>query len=464
MKTRLIVIQLFYILIFSDAPSLMSQIDLPADGGGSAEFEKHTAPCISNSERQHVNEIIIENIKKYKIQTEPKKMIVLYDWPIAQNPIFDFNSTYGISNFVDHDPAYPNQLEDWNCGQNTYDTPNGYNHQGIDIFLWPFDENQVDNEQTWAVAAAAGTILAKNDGEPDDNCAFNNNTANYVILSHSDGSRSWYWHLKLNSVLTKPIGSSVAAGEYLGVIASSGNSTGPHLHFECYDENLDLIDPYSGTCNNLNTSTFWNTQKPYWEPTINTLYVHHAPPSFQACPNLDIPNIATNIQLGQTAYYVGYFHDLQTSNSTSYEINRPDGSTWDSWTHSPSSTFRGSYWYWTRTIPTSEVEGVWTFEATLNGHTEIREIVVGTPCPSSYSSANGNPLTGSQSASFDFETNGIIESSQIISGSSTIVDYDSGTSICLDPGFEVTNGSIFHAFIEGCFGAQINNQNESTKN
>ena len=66
-------------------------------------------------------------------------------------------------------------------------------------------------------------------------------------------------------------------------------------------------------------------------------------------------------------------------------------------------------------------------------------------CPPNYSGTN--QLTGIQQTSFDFETNGAIESDQIINAN---VDYDSGSMIELLEGFEVKLGKIFHAFIDGC--------------
>lgn len=68
-------------------------------------------------------------------------------------------------------------------------------------------------------------------------------------------------------------------------------------------------------------------------------------------------------------------------------------------------------------------------------------------CPSNYD------LSGNQSSNFDFETDGIITSTQIINGNS-IVDYDSGIEIILNPDFEVTLGSRFQAIIDGCGGIE----------
>ena len=75
-----------------------------------------------------------------------------------------------------------------------------------------------------------------------------------------------------------------------------------------------------------------------------------------------------------------------------------------------------------------------------------------TPCPPDYAGANA--LSGNQSTMMDFETDGIIESTQVIDGGAgQNVDYDSGNSIELNGPFEVKNNTVFHAFIDGCGGA-----------
>jgi len=60
-------------------------------------------------------------------------------------------------------------------------------------------------------------------------------------------------------------------------------------------------------------------------------------------------------------------------------------------------------------------------------------------------------LTGQVFTNSDFETDGLLESTQEIQANTT-VDYDSGTAVQLLPGFETILGAEFLAFIDGCNG------------
>ncbi|MFD5429873.1 peptidoglycan DD-metalloendopeptidase family protein [Streptomyces sp. NPDC127084] len=52
---------------------------------------------------------------------------------------------------------------------------------------------------------------------------------NQVVIRHTDGTYSQYAHL---SSLSISAGQSVSGGQQIGLSGSTGNSTGPHLHFE----------------------------------------------------------------------------------------------------------------------------------------------------------------------------------------------------------------------------------------
>lgn len=62
---------------------------------------------------------------------------------------------------------------------------------------------------------------------------------NYVRLEHGGGMASGYAHM---SQIAAAPGSRVRAGQVIGYVGSSGLSTGPHLHFEVY-QNGQTVNP-----------------------------------------------------------------------------------------------------------------------------------------------------------------------------------------------------------------------------
>ena len=60
---------------------------------------------------------------------------------------------------------------------------------------------------------------------------------NYVVLTHHSGYRTLYAHL--SSILTRT-GAYVNSGERIGLVGSTGLSTGPHLHFTVYKNGVTV--------------------------------------------------------------------------------------------------------------------------------------------------------------------------------------------------------------------------------
>ena len=107
-----------------------------------------------------------------------------------------------------------------------------------------------DISGAFVIAAAAGTIDHRVDEHPDNNKLeyLNEGRGNCIGILHDNGYRTVYQHLQKDSVINAvPNVTKVEKGQRIGRVGSSGNSDGPHLHFEVHQKkssgDYEKIDP-----------------------------------------------------------------------------------------------------------------------------------------------------------------------------------------------------------------------------
>lgn len=81
-------------------------------------------------------------------------------------------------------------------------------------------------------ASKAGTVIVSQ---------YSSSYGNYVAISHGSGNTTLYAHMSSRKV---SVGQYVNQGDVIGITGSTGNSTGPHLHFEV-TENGVRVNPLS---------------------------------------------------------------------------------------------------------------------------------------------------------------------------------------------------------------------------
>ena len=133
----------------------------------------------------------------------------------------------------------------------------GGGHNAIDIA-----EGEGENN---IIAAKAGTVIYVSSGYGPGylGCTDGGGYGNSVLIDHGDGYYTRYSHLSsINSNIV--VGKTVKKGERLGVMGTSGNSSGVHLDFTIYSGGYnarDRIDPLE----------FYNTEPEYGSIDPNTI-------------------------------------------------------------------------------------------------------------------------------------------------------------------------------------------------
>ena len=131
----------------------------------------------------------------------------------------DHNSNVGVLGSIFEDSSWRNHISsDYGPRTNPYV---GF-HRGIDIGM------------------PMGTpICATKDGTVSTSLYSNGSYGYYIILDHGDGIQTLYAHC---SELLVSVGDVVTKGQVIAKVGSTGNSTGPHVHFEVRI-NGERVDP-----------------------------------------------------------------------------------------------------------------------------------------------------------------------------------------------------------------------------
>lgn len=113
--------------------------------------------------------------------------------------------------------------------------------QGITVFdVVTYEGNSKLNESYYiygreVVAPASGKVVDTLDGVPDaipseSHQDFKQPAGNYVVIDHGNNEFSMLAHLKNGSTVFNK-GDLVVAGDIIGFVGNTGNSTEPHLHY-----------------------------------------------------------------------------------------------------------------------------------------------------------------------------------------------------------------------------------------
>jgi Peptidase family M23 len=163
----------------------------------------------------------------------------------APSPLLPFYPQAGILgrdlflvNHLDLDPG-PG-VRDFACGDDTYD-----GHSGQDSGIRSFREVKIGVP---VFAALDGRVLSVQFGVGGD-LNWGRTVSqfdNHVILEHANETTTVYGHLARSSIKVKR-GQWVPAGTQIGLTASSGNSSAPHLHFTIRRDH-EPFEPFAGPC------------------------------------------------------------------------------------------------------------------------------------------------------------------------------------------------------------------------
>ncbi len=153
------------------------------------EVQTDEIELAKNNAIQNISEKQVEEEQKKQEEERIKNMPSINGIKLAVKPVSGtISSRYGVSSSI-----------------------RSSNHTGLDI---------ATAQGTPIKVVADGTVT---------NASYTGSYGNLVKISHGNGIETWYAH---TSKMYVKVGQTVKAGDVIAAVGSTGNSTGPHLHFE----------------------------------------------------------------------------------------------------------------------------------------------------------------------------------------------------------------------------------------
>ena len=150
----------------------------------------------------------IEAIERRRKEEERRQQALQNGQTVDDNK--DDVPSYSGGGFVWPTPGYYTVTSDYGNRNNPFDTSSAEFHKGIDI--------GAPNGAT--IVSAADGIVAWS--------YFSSSAGNWVGIDHGNGVYTVYMHMSYSIVRE---GQKVSAGQTIGYVGTTGNSTGYHLHF-----------------------------------------------------------------------------------------------------------------------------------------------------------------------------------------------------------------------------------------
>jgi len=258
---------------------------------------------------------------------------------------------YYIVNYVDWSI---DSISDYQCLSKTYD-----GHQGTDFALKSFVQMDLGVP---VLAAADGmvTFIQEDLFDREKESDLSKGLGNYVAIRHPNLYYTYYGHLKKNSITVQP-GMQVIAGDTIGYVASSGNSTDPHLHFELWYDSTVVVDPFAGPCGNatslwLDTIAYDTTFK-VWDHGMAeeaiTLDALRERQNLLSCCPFRFEHVQE-----KPVYYWSLLNGLRRGDTLTIQWWNPDNLLWFTYDF-PVDNDYWYYYFWTYIEPGELQNGAW---------------------------------------------------------------------------------------------------------